>query len=308
MRYDWSETDIRTALDIMGLSAGMKDKRSYLLVRCPFHGDNNPSLSIQLDRNGVWKCFAGCGNGTFTEFIYRYYENDKETARSLIRRFQGEQAYKINSIPEKQKRKEVIIPEWKEFATADELAVYRDDKHYYSLKRGISEEVCRRFELGYDRNTREVTFPIRDGKGKCIMVCRRAIDKKRFDIPFGIQKPVVYLHEAERETNNGWVVMCESIYNALTCWTHGIPAVALLGLGTDIQKKMIVDNAIIRGVMIAFDGDQAGMLAGLTWQRALKDKKLVKVVEMPTGKDVNDLTAEEFERIIGEPYKNIIEE
>ena len=66
MRYDWSETDIRAALDIMGLSAGMKDKRSYLLVRCPFHGDNNPSLSVQLDRNGVWKCFAGCGSGTFT--------------------------------------------------------------------------------------------------------------------------------------------------------------------------------------------------------------------------------------------------
>lgn len=53
---------------------------------------------------------------------------------------------------------------------------------------------------------------------------------------------------------------------------------------------MIMDNATIRGVALAFDGDRAGMLAGLTWQKVLRDKKLIKVLQLPSNKDVNDLS------------------
>lgn len=241
MRYDWNETDIRTALDLMGLTAGMRDKRNYVMVRCPFHGDNNPSLSIQLDRNGVWKCFAGCGSGTFTELIYRYYGNDREGAKTLIKRFQREQPYRISNIPQKHQRKEEVkIPDWEEYMTEEQLKQFEDKKHTYSRKRGISEEICEKFELGYDKAAREVTFPIRDADGKCIMVCRRSVDVKKFYIPHHISPPVAYLNEAAKEScakSRGWVVVCESIYNALTCWTNGIPAVALLGVGSDIQKR-----------------------------------------------------------------------
>lgn len=309
MKYLWSETDIRSALAIMGLTGGMKDKRKYVLIRCPFHQDVNPSLSISLEANGIWKCFAGCGEGTFTKFIYKYYENGKERAKNIIRHFQSG-ATRLYSIPEKEQKKEVIIPQWQEFITDEDLKKYNDDKYYYSLRRHISEDVCRKFELGYDRATREVTFPIRDENGKCIMLCRRAIDEKRFYIPKGIPKPIAYLTQAREasEQQYGWIVVCESMYNALTCWTHGIPAVALLGVGTDVQKKILIDDAKIRGVILAFDGDEAGKIATYEWKRVLKDKKKIKVASMPDGKDINDLTETMFAEIIGNEYIKILEE
>jgi putative DNA primase/helicase len=40
------------------------------IVRCPFHDDRNPSLSINLKR-GLWYCFGGCGGGGILEFEIR---------------------------------------------------------------------------------------------------------------------------------------------------------------------------------------------------------------------------------------------
>jgi hypothetical protein len=37
---------------------------------CPFHNDQNPSLSFNR-RNGLWKCFAACGGGTARQFFER---------------------------------------------------------------------------------------------------------------------------------------------------------------------------------------------------------------------------------------------
>ena len=36
-------------------------------VRCPFHEDKRPSLSVNLTK-GVWHCFAGCGAGGVIAF------------------------------------------------------------------------------------------------------------------------------------------------------------------------------------------------------------------------------------------------
>ncbi len=35
--------------------------------RCPFHGDQHPSFSVDFDE-GYWHCFAGCGGGSVIDF------------------------------------------------------------------------------------------------------------------------------------------------------------------------------------------------------------------------------------------------
>jgi len=37
---------------------------------CPFHSDNTPSFSVNME-TGLWKCFAGCGQGNAKEFERR---------------------------------------------------------------------------------------------------------------------------------------------------------------------------------------------------------------------------------------------
>ena len=49
-------------VDVLGLLTIEPSKPNgsgYAQVRCPIHGEENPSLSIHLER-GNWKCFA-CG-------------------------------------------------------------------------------------------------------------------------------------------------------------------------------------------------------------------------------------------------------
>ncbi|MBS1960081.1 MAG: hypothetical protein JST80_11450 [Bdellovibrionales bacterium] len=35
---------------------------------CPFHSDRNPSFSANIE-TGFWKCFAGCGAGSYSHFL-----------------------------------------------------------------------------------------------------------------------------------------------------------------------------------------------------------------------------------------------
>lgn len=308
MKYEWTREDIKSVLSMLNLLEGANEMRSsnMIMIRCPFHKDVSPSLSIQYNYGGVWKCFAGCGSGTFTSFIYKYYQGDIKAAKELIAKFQKQPEYRIDHLSERTKRKEVEIPKWSEFATEEDLLKYKDEEWKYSVGRGISKEVCRKFGLGYDREKRSVTFPVYDENKKCILVCERSVDEKRFYIPHGIIKPVVYIHEAAEFANKcgrGWVVLCESIYNALTCWTNGIPAVALLGSANEVQEKMLSEYATIRGVMLAFDGDYGGDVAAEKWKKVLADKKLIAEVKMPKGKDVNDLTQEEFDQIVKSEYE-----
>jgi hypothetical protein len=46
-------------LRLLNLESSKPNRSGYVQVRCPIHGENNPSMSVHLER-GNWKCFA-CG-------------------------------------------------------------------------------------------------------------------------------------------------------------------------------------------------------------------------------------------------------
>ena len=85
-----------------------------------------------------------------------------------------------------------------------------------------------------------------------------------------------------------YAVICESIFNALTCWKWGIPAVALLGTGTKNQYK-ILNDLPVRKYIIATDPDEAGERAADKLRRNLSRSKIIKYYVIPEGKDLNDL-------------------
>jgi len=58
-------------------------------VPCPFHQDRTPSLSINLEK-GVWKCFAGCGEGGMAAFEMKFSKCDESTAKGNIADLIGE--------------------------------------------------------------------------------------------------------------------------------------------------------------------------------------------------------------------------
>lgn len=189
----------------------------------------------------------------------------------------------------------------REYIDEEELKKYRV-AHNYLYQRGITPEMIKKFDIGYDKENRDfrgfreecVTFPIKDERGAYCII-RRAINRKRFYIPHDIDKPIWGLYEVPNSCDS--VIICESIINALTCWCWGYYAVALLGTGTEKQMKQI-DIRNWRNIYLALDGDSAGRKATRRICKALYTLgRSLYTYNIPLGKDVNDLTREEFENL-----------
>ena len=69
-------------------------------VRCPFHDDKNPSMSVNMEK-GVWKCHAGCGGGGLLEFEVKLSGCDLDAAKANVAELLGDkQAFVVSRKPE----------------------------------------------------------------------------------------------------------------------------------------------------------------------------------------------------------------
>jgi CHC2 zinc finger len=57
-------------LCLLNLTASKPNRSGYMQMRCPIHGEENPSLSIHLE-HGNWKCFACGATGGDALELYR---------------------------------------------------------------------------------------------------------------------------------------------------------------------------------------------------------------------------------------------
>jgi DNA primase len=198
------------------------------------------------------------------------------------------------------------LSQTQDFITENELDGHRFI-HPYMYKRRLTDEIIEKFDVGYDSCFRLkdkdgnllpsiecITFPVWDSKGNCVFVARRAIHTKFFHYPTDADKPVYGLNFIPRRIRS--VVVCESIFNALTCWAYGYPAIALIGTGSYEQIEILNKSHISRFVL-ALDPDEAGYKGKLRLRNKLSKTKLISELEIPQGKDVNDLSKEEFDSL-----------
>ena len=153
-------------------------------------------------------------------------------------------------------------------------------------------KVINKFKIGFNKNTNSITFPVWNMRNELVGVCERRVDTKYYYIPENMNKPIYLLNYIVNE-NVKEVVVCESQINALTCWTWGIPAVALIGTGSKDQYRLL-ERAGILNYHLALDGDLAGHHGTLRFIKSMPDNVLIDIIKIPEGKDVNDLTKEEF--------------
>lgn len=164
--------------------------------------------------------------------------------------------------------------------------------HLYMWERKLSKKVVDLFQIGYDSEQKAITFPIRDEAGGLVGISRRSVKGKFFSMPDNIVKPV-YLLNYIKQWGITRVYVCESQLNALYLWSHDRPAVALFGTGSDDQYE-ILRRSGIREYWLAFDGDSAGWLGAKRFKEGIGRDVLVTTVQLPKGKDVNDLDIETF--------------
>ena len=282
----------------------MKLSGDNLMVTCPNKNHSNgnerrPSCGILVrdkgtSRAGSVHCFT-CGYiASLEELVsdcFGYMDKGKFGKEWLIRNFVTYELdgrkFKLEFNREEQSKAEA------EYVSEEELAKYRY-VHPYMYRRKLTDEVIEIFDVGYDRARDCITFPVRDINGNTLFVGTRQVKYKQFIYPKGSTKPVYGLYEIkDKPIDRLWI--CESQFNALTCWVYGEYGVALMGTGDSYQYEQLRDIPC-RTMILALDPDEAGNKGCKKLFKALDNKTCYRA-KVPVGKDINDLTKEEFDNL-----------
>lgn len=290
--------ELRRQLSLSGvkLLQVMRDTPDNAMISCPYHKggqERRPSAGIRKS-DGTFHCFA-CGKVTdLPELVSNCLGYDDMGSIGwawIIQNFATIQVEVRKDLALDYSR--CNLHTVKETVSESELDSYRV-YHPYMWKRKMTPEVVELFDIGYDAATDCLTFPVRDLSGDTLFIARRSVKTKFFNYPEGAEKPVYGLYELSvLPEYPKEIIICESMIDAITVWAYGKYAVALNGLGNELQVRQL-NKMPCRKFIFATDNDSAGREARRRLRKALR-RKLVTEYELPRGKkDINDLTREEF--------------
>ena len=301
-----------------------KDGPTHIQVCCPYHNngrERRPSAGIRKE-DGMFHCFA-CGEiHSLPEVIsYCFGHTDDSVGKFgwqwLLRNFATVEVEERKGVALDFHRdnKCISIHNSTNYVTEEELDKYRY-VHPYMYQRGLTDEVIELFDIGYDSATKSITFPVKDINGNCLFVARRSVISKFFNYPEGVEKPlyglyelslVSYVTKAYKQSDGSIkiksghpdeVIVCESMLDALSFWTVGKYAVALNGLGNDLQFKQLRELPC-RKIILATDMDERGLAARRRIRMNLQNRKIVTEYIFPKGrKDANECIKEELLNLV----------
>lgn len=302
---------------------------NYYTIYCPFHSDGKerrPSCGVLLReeyRNGrkypagFCHCFTCQYAKTLPEFVTDLLKINSITQTGLewlqqnIPGFSPDFEYELllpdnlmNAVNEKFAVNYIhsFNSKQRTYVSEEELKKYRFTVPYM-YERKLTDEVIEKYDVGFDPNFIPegrknpipcITFPVRDKEGRTLFIYRRSIESKFFSAPDGVEKPVYGLDVIPNSCKS--LCICESIINALTLEGWGYNAVALLGTGTPFQISQL-KQLNIRDFVLCLDGDEAGHKGTEKLKRKLAKTAMIWKVNIPPGKDVNDLDKETFDKL-----------
>lgn len=277
-------------------------------TNCPFHKngqERKPSFGVngEIDK---CHCFSCGWSGTIEEMIselYGYQDGGKFGKRWLIKRFNTVEIEtrpnimegfndRTSDIYNRNRCNNICDSEYNKdcdrYIGELELDKYRYI-HPYMYERGLTDEIIERFDIGYDRERKEITFPVRDTEGRCVFVAGRSVERKFFRLPKGLDKPI-YCADKFRGGAYRTAYITESFLNCLTCWKYDKPAMAMAGTGNKKQYE-ILNKLPVREYILAFDPDEAGRKATERFRKNVHGK-IIKELVYPDNRDINDLQEE----------------
>lgn len=304
----------------------------YYQIYCPIHAEGNerkPSCGILLHdvyRNGTlyaqgWvHCFS-CGYtkmlpDALTEILQskNISSSGLEWLQENVPGFKAEDA-KESLLPDDviikmndanyaaaQQLKKLTQKDTTTYVSEEELQKYRYTVDYM-YQRKLVDWVIEKYDVGFDgefylegrkKPFACITFPVRDIQGRTLFFCRRSIEGKLYHYPKGVMKPVYGIYELPKDATS--ICVMESCINALTAVSWGYPSVALMGTGNSLQINQLKKLGV-KELTLCLDGDAAGEKAMKRLKQQLSSVAIVWIVHMPDGKDVNDLTKEEFDAL-----------
>lgn len=276
-----------------------------IMVTCPFHKEGKerkPSCGISTKDKRVngkeipagtvhcFTCGKTCSFDRFVSYLLNYEDSGEEGRKWLFKNFEVSYTRDIELEPITRTPSLKDLP----VLIKDDLLDHYRFVHPYMYKRGLTDAIIEKYDIGYDGITDSITFPVRDIKGNCLFVAKRSVKTKFFVLPSEKNKPLYGVYELDYSKPD--VYICESFFNALTLVKWGYNAIALMGTGAYNQYPLI-NKLPFREIHVVLDGDPGGIAGTKRLAENIKKDKIVFLYRMFKGKDVNDLTFEEFKTV-----------
>ena len=294
--------------------AKMFDSGDDIMVCCPYHKngqERRPSAGVRKS-DGKFHCLA-CGKTVdLDEMIANClgYDDPITGYRWLVNNFATVQVEERKDLELDLSRDKPVSNYTQFYVPEEELDTYRYF-HPYMRKRGLTDEVIEQFDIGYDKLTDSITFPVRywgsANFGRCLFVAKRNIKTKRFDLPKDQGKPLYGLYEVYATVQDNWIAgggmtadkiyVCEGLFDCLRLWCNGKYAIAGFGCLYSEYQMNLLDSLPTRKLVLAFDNDKAGKDGAERVRRRVKNKLITEVI-LPEGrKDIGECTDEEIQNL-----------
>jgi DNA primase len=177
--------------------------------------------------------------------------------------------------------------------------------HPYLEQRGVHRSTATRFGVGYYGGSgflrQRIVFPIHDSQGRLVAYAGRSIDdsEPRYLFPPGFRKSQVVfnLQRAMLEAAQCAIVV-EGFFDCLRVHQAGYRnVVALMGVSlSEMQEKILLER--FPHLILMLDGDEAGHRASQQLVGRLAGKVALAVTEMASGRQPDQLSSEEVQRVL----------
>jgi len=278
---------------------------------CPFHSEETPSLSVNVNKQYFYCFGCGVGGNVFNFVMLDQKVSFWEAAKYLAQR-KGITFPTAQIDFEAEEQRQGVYSLLTETSRQYHRRLPTDVLNYLK-SRGIEGETIKRYGIGFcDGNTqftvdqdkllkaglifenssREyfegfITFP-HWHHGRVVYISGRGWPDKKHRKLEKDKVPLVHLYneEAVREKE---VILCEGEIDTLTLVQNGFNACGVLGTGS-FKEEWVERFKHCQTVYLSLDGDEAGTKANLKIAELLGSK--ARIVSLPDGQDVNDFFKE----------------
>lgn len=264
------------------LGQPVPERAQNAMVRCPFHGDEHASMSIDLDR-GLWCCF-GCGEKGGLNRLARLLDTDLNEGEVLMR-----------SLSAAVERHYEEPPDFTQLAQNLHAQAYEhkpDPLIRYMAARQLHGSVLTKFTIGWDPGMQRISMPYYEDERVTAIKYRYTDGRK--DNEKGGRRYIYNVNDIRAGAEAA--ILCEGESDVHSAYSQLVKVgaqdrIAVVGFpGASASKSnwelYALEFLWVGRVYVAFDADEAGDKGAQLPLQVLGEKAVR--VRPSTGKDLTD--------------------
>jgi DNA primase len=269
-------------------------------IPCPIHRGRDSNFSVS-ERDGLWNCFSVCGRGGSVIDLVAALEDVSisEAVKKLREDYQltpmATSAIVAREYKNKNERYTRLSEEPAELGIELPELTWLEEGY-----RGFRASTIQHWGLA--RTAEGVFIPHLDTRGRVYSyTIRRDDGDPKYDNVHGVSKGIPFgTFETKADiVRSGFAFLVEGQLDCIKVWQNGLTnVVALMGSSMSEQQAMILLSLTSRLVLL-MDGDEAGRKASREIESKWKSVFDIKVVDLPQGKDPDDLSRKELAELVG---------